>query len=85
MLDSTTERAEQLNNLKLLLQRSFDNDIQSSTFCKLFVLAIAHLFREEERAQLEESMKLLIKLLNSQSQAEALQIMENVGIRLSEW
>lgn len=29
-------------------------------------------------------MKLLIKLLTTQSQAEALQIMENVGIPLSE-
>ena len=27
MLDDTEEHSEQLNNLKLLLQRSFDNDI----------------------------------------------------------
>lgn len=30
-------------------------------------------------------MKLLIKLLNTQSQAETRQIMENVGIPLNEW
>lgn len=52
MLDETERCSEQLNNLKILLQRSFDNDVQSSIFCKLFVLAIAYLFKKEDREQL---------------------------------